>query len=130
MLITTPVPHSSQSAVKGTSEGHFGRAVLIGLIPLALLIVTLGVTLIAITVIRPLISSTSFFEQQSILATTAILGLVLTTITYIFTCKHILQLIRAWHLAGHKTSVTGGLWALIITSVAVVLPVLLSFVLR
>ena len=127
MQITTPVLDSQQPDGKGRSRKHFGLALLIGLLPLALLAAVIGGTLTIIVVIRPIIATASFFEQQYILAIIAIVGLTLAAIIYAFVCKHILRRIRALHLAGHKTSVNGGLWALFITSLAVALPVALGF---
>lgn len=127
MQVTTFMPKHPASGDGERSKGRFLLALLLGLLPLALLVVVIGGTLTVLAVIRPIIAATSFFEQQYLLASIALAGLTLATIGYIFVCKHMLKRIRSWHLAGHKTSVNTGLWALLITSMAVMLPVCFGF---
>lgn len=127
MQVTTFLPDSSVSGDRGRSKGRFILALLLGLLPLALLVVVIEGTLTVLAVIRPIIAAISFFEQQYILAIIAMAGLALATISYIFVCKHILKRIRSWHLAGHKASVNAGLWTLLITSIAIMLPVCFGF---
>jgi hypothetical protein len=113
-----------------TAKGKFGLAFLVGLAPLALLVAMVAGMLLAIGALRPVLATYGFFEQQNILMIVVTIGLLLIVLTYVVVCRSTLRRIRAWQHAGHSAAATGGHWALFVTSIAVVLPVIVGLFLH
>ena len=109
------------------TTGHLGWAFLVGLVPLALLVVMVAGMLQVLAVLRPLLATYGFFEQQNILLVIVTVGFLLVMFTYIIVCRSTLRRIRTWQQNGHSTAVTAGHWALSITAIVVVLPIIASF---
>jgi hypothetical protein len=118
-IVDAPGAHGEK-----TARRQFGQAFLVGLAPLALLVALVAGMLLAIGALRPMLATYGFFEQQTILMIVVTAGLLLVTLAYAIVCRSTLKRIRVWQHAGHSAAATGGHWALLITSIAVILPII------
>ena len=100
------------------------RATLVGLVPLVLLAIIVGILLLLIAFIRPLVASDSFFMQEQIILSIVGMGLTVAAIAYTIGIMCALRHIGISHRSGDTASATRGLLVLSITAVVVALPVL------
>ena len=100
-----------------------------GLSPLIALLV-LGAASVGLTIIvRQATVTQGFFAEQR--ATVAVLaaGIVVAAFAYVILCVRALRRARAWQAAGYGPRAAAALWALAITAVVVLLPVVVAVVL-
>lgn len=97
----------------------FGR----GLIPLLVLVACLVTTLVLTFAARLLTNGVDFSIQQWIVLAVLVIGLVIAAVAYIIA---LVGAFRLWRREENDTSATGMLWALIVTAVIVVLPIVVA----
>ena len=119
-----PAPSSAFPRKSGAWYGT-----LAGLIPLILLIVMIVVVFILTAVARQLVAASGFFAQQQAALMVLITGLVLAVGVYIVALVFTFRRVAAWKQGGAVVLVRAALWALGVTALLVVLPVLLAIVL-
>jgi ABC-type nickel/cobalt efflux system permease component RcnA len=117
--------HTPSSEVTGS----VGRGVLIGLIPLGLLIVLVTVTVLLTTLARLLLASAGFFVQQQAAVIVLIVGLILTIAVFAVAIWRVLRQVAVWQQDGVIVQANATLWALGVTALVVVVPVLLALLL-
>jgi hypothetical protein len=120
---TTPTTASE------TSRRSFTQGLLSGLIPLALLIGSLLITLAATAVARALVAGAGFATQQLVLPLVFGVGLLATIVVYISVTAQAIRRLRQWQADGDFGRASGNLWALGVTGILIVLPIVLAFVL-
>ncbi len=109
--------------------GSVGRGVLIGLIPLGLLIVLVTVTVLLTTLARLLFASAGFFVQQQAAVIMLIVGLILTIAVFAVAIWRVLRRVATWQRDGVIAQANATLWALGVTALVLVVPVLLALLL-
>jgi hypothetical protein len=119
-------PAQSSSFPRKSGAWHGALA---GLIPLILLIVMIVVVFILTAVARQLVAASGFFAQQQAALLVLITGLVLAVGVYIVAIVFTFRRVAAWKQGGAVVRVRAALWALGVTALLVVLPVLLAIVL-
>jgi hypothetical protein len=97
-----------------------------GLVPLALLAVSLAATVVLTAVARQVTAPQGFFVQQQAAVSVLGLGLAVAAAAYVVACVRALRQVRAWQLAGKRAPTVGTLWALGITALVVAVPVILA----
>ncbi len=125
-------PSSSQEPTPDRAsqqESKVWRGILIGLRPLAVLLVVIILALALSMLIRALDVSGGFFVQQKIALATLIVGLVVAIVVYIVAIQRTMKRVEAWQLEGATKTARFALWSLGITAVVVVLPIILAIVL-
>ena len=105
------------------------QGVLRGLIPLALLVVIVVITLAFTAFMRQLVAASGFFAQQQAAVITLIAGLLLALVIYGTAIFFTLRRIAIWQQIGAVARARAALWSLGVTALIVVLPVLLTIVL-
>jgi len=127
----------STSAQAGTPKrakfpaprGDFRTGLLVGLTPLARLVVSTALV-IALTIISRLISAAGgFFFQQQVTLIVLVVGLLTAAVLYTIGCVSVLRKVGAWGQASDPTKRAGALWALAATALVVLLPVVLAVIL-
>lgn len=119
-----PAPEPS-SRLRGSAL----RGALIGLIPLGLLIVLVIVALLLTALARQLVAASGFFVQQQAAVIVLIAGLVLALAVYIIAIVFTLRRVSAWQQDGAVRQARSALWAVGVTVLVVILPVLLALML-
>jgi len=119
-------PTTTTSAIGGR---RFTQGLLSGLIPLALLIGSLLITLAATAVARALVAGAGFPTQDLVLPLVFGVGLLATIVVYISVTARAIRRLRQWQVDGDIWRASGGLWALGVTGILIVLPIVLAFVL-
>ena len=124
---------SSQSTTPATGTPHAGaaelwRGVLIGLIPLGVLAVIAAASVALTAVVRALTSGQDFSTEQLAVVLTLGIGLALGFVTYLIAIVWVWRRMTTWRLSGYARKAAGALWALAITALIVLLPVVLALV--
>lgn len=117
----------SNVPARNQPEGGILKSVLLGLIPLALLLVLVIAALLLTALTRQLTAASGFFAQQQVAVIVLIAGLGLAIVVYILALVLTLRRVRGWQPGG--TQARAALLALGATALIVVLPVLLAIVL-
>jgi hypothetical protein len=117
------------TTASGIGSRGFIQGLLSGLIPLALLIGSLLITLTATAAARALVAGADFATQQLALPLVFGVGLLATAVVYSVVTVRAVRRLRRWQAEGDSGRAAGSLWALGVTSVLIVLPVVLAFVL-
>ncbi len=117
----------SNIPAQSQAEGGIWRGVLNGMIPLALLLIVVVVTLLLTGLTRPSIATTGFFTQQRVSLIILVAGLVLAIVIYIVALVLTLRRVASWQPG--STQARAALLTLGATALIVVLPVLLAIVL-
>ena len=110
-------------------KGGTWRGTLAGSIPLICLIVMIVVVFILTAVARQLVAASGFFAQQQAALMVLISGLVLAVGVYIAAIVFTFRRVAAWKQGGAVVQVRAALWALGVTALLVILPLLLAIVL-
>jgi fumarate reductase subunit D len=119
-----PIPDRAPQQERGAWRG-----ILIGLRPLALLLVVIILALTLNMLIRALDVSEGFFVQQEVAIITLLIGLVVAIVVYTIAIRRTLKRIERWQQAGAVRHARFALWSLGITALVVALPVVLAIVL-
>jgi hypothetical protein len=109
--------------------GDFGRGLLTGLAPLASLVVIIALAVALTALIRNLTASQGFFAQQQVSVITLVIGLIAAATSYTIGCVRALRRVGAWQRMGETTTAAGTLWALGVTILIILAPLLLAAVL-
>ncbi len=117
----------SNIPAQSQAEGRIWRGVLNGMIPLALLLIVVVVTLLLTGLTRPSIATSGFFTQQRVSLIILVAGLVLAIVIYIVALVLTLRRVASWQPG--STQARAALLTLGATALIVVLPVLLAIVL-
>lgn len=128
MSSTSAQPTTPGAGVPPARIPELWRGFLIGVIPLGVLavVVTAAVALTALA--RALTSGQGFATEQPATVLTLGLGLALGFVLYSIAIVRVWRQMTAWRLAGAGRQATGALWALAITALIVLLPVVLALV--
>ena len=105
------------------------RGTLSGLIPLGLLLVVVIITLLLAALARQLLSTSGFFTQQQAAVIILAAGLIVTIVVFAIACVRTLRRVAKWQQAGLVARSRAALYALGLTALVVLLPVLLALVL-
>jgi hypothetical protein len=130
-MSTFEVNESSGSGKMSTSllTGSAWRGVLIGLVPLGFLLGMVAVTLLLTVLMRSLTAGAGFAVQQSAAVITLITGLILAIVVFAVAIWRVLRRVAIWQQGGVMTQASATLWALGLTGLVVVGPVLLALLL-
>ena len=109
--------------------GSAWRGGLIGLVPLGLLLGLMAVTLLLTVLIRSLAAGAGFAVQQSAAVITLITGLILAIVVFAVAIRQVLRRLAIWQQDGVIIQASAMLWALGLTGLVVVGPVLLALLL-
>ena len=102
------------------------RGALLGLVPLGLLVLIIVIALALAVVVRQLFIASGFFAQQQAAVIILIAGLVLALVAYAVAIVLIMRRIADWQQNGAAVQARAALWALGITALIVILPLLLA----
>lgn len=123
----SPPPPSAVSS-SGAQRYTGWHGILTGLVPLALLalvaIVTVGVTVLA----RQLLVNQGFLVEQQVVAPVYSAGVAVAAIVYAVACFRVLRRVSRWQRAGNAAPAAATLWALVISALIVLLPILLVLI--
>lgn len=125
MASQSPMPVSDVPPVRTPA---LWRGVLVGLLPLGVLVVIVAAAVALTAGARALTSGQGFATEQLVTTLTLGLGLALAFIGYTLAIVRVWRQMTALRLAGDLRRATGALWALAITALIVLLPVLLALV--
>lgn len=112
-----------------SSRGSAWRGALTGLVPLGLLAGLLAVSVGATALARQMSFSSGFFFERQVVLIVLVAGLGVAVVVYAGTCVWVLRRVGAWQRAGDARRAAGALWALGITAVVVVAPVVVAVLL-
>ena len=128
-----PIPSSPLDARPPASsrrtfpaDDDLRRGILAGLMPLARLVVLLGVALALPAVTRLVTSSQAFGVQQTVAVITFVVGLLLAAGVYAISIVGVYRRMQAWREAGRGVPATAALWTLVVTALVVVAPVVVA----
>src|SRR5712692_1982309 len=121
---TAPMQSRSPALARGVWRG-----ILIGLIPLELLISMVIITVLLTAFARPLFASAGFFAQQQAEVIVLIVGLILTIAVFAVAIWRVLRRVAVWQQDGVIVQANATLWALGVTALVVVVPILLALLL-
>ena len=105
------------------------QGVLTGLIPLGLLIVLVTVTMLLTALARLQFADAGFFTQQQASVLVLIVGLIITIAVFAVAIWLVLRRVAVWQQNVVTIQANAALWALGITALVVVVPVLLAILL-
>lgn len=106
-----------------------GRGLLVGLIPLGLLAVVVGMTIPLTAFARQLYEGAGFFAQQQAAVIVLSAGLLLAIAVFAVAIWRVLRLVATWQQNGARMQANAALWVLSATALLVVLPVVLALLL-
>jgi hypothetical protein len=102
---------------------------LIGLVPLGLMVAIVALTLALTGMVRAITIGQSLAAEKTGTVTTLTMGIVIALVTALVALVRVWRRLRAWQRAGQGAQASGALWALFLTALVVVMPVLLALVL-
>jgi uncharacterized membrane protein len=123
---STPTSASSAPSAPSASASNAGRGALVGLIPLGVVALLLAATLGLTALVRQMVLAQGFFAEERAVIPTLGIGLAVTVIAYIIACVRTLRQVRVWQSAGEDARAAGTLWALGLTALIVLAPLLLA----
>ena len=109
-------------------ENGILRGALTGLIPLGLLVVIVLIVLLLTALARQLIAASGFFVQEQTVLFIVIPGLILAIVVYAVALWLTMRHVALWQQEGAELQARATLWALGITALIVLLPVVLALV--
>jgi hypothetical protein len=122
-----PRPSAPATTPAHASDGDtFVSGALSGLLPLGLLAGLVVLTLVLTTIARLVVGSHGFFLEQEVDLIVLVAGLGLAAIAYVVVTVRTVRRVTAWQRAGAQGRPNGSLFALLLTALVVVLPVLLA----
>jgi hypothetical protein len=99
---------------------------MIGLLPLGLLAVLLAMMVALAAGVRQLTAAQGFFAQQQTVIIVLVGGLLLAVAVYAGVLVYALRRVAGWQREGAVHQATGAMWALGITVLLVLLPLVLA----
>jgi uncharacterized membrane protein len=117
----------SQVSTRGSASEAL-RGTLVGLVPLIFLIAIIAITLGFAVFARLRTVSGGFFAQQQAALITLIVGFVLAIVAYVVAILIVMRRVRTWQQEGVMQRARAALWALGVTALIVVLPMMLVIV--
>jgi ABC-type nickel/cobalt efflux system permease component RcnA len=129
---------STHSIDESTGAGHprsaeptrgVWRGIMLGLIPLGLLISMVTVIVLLTALARLLFAGAGFFVQQQAAVLVLVVGLVLAIAVFALAVWRVLRHVAAWQKAGVAVKANAALWALGVSALVVVVPILLALLL-
>jgi hypothetical protein len=111
------------------TKGSAMRGALIGLIPVGLLAGCVALAVVLTALARQLVSGSGFFVQQQAALITLIVGLMLAIAIFALAVWRVLRRVAAWQQSGVAVQAKAALWALGVTALVIVVPVLLALLL-
>ncbi len=123
-------PATPQPVAAGLSRSAhtFWHGVWIGLIPLALVIVTVAATIALTTLVRLLFIPAGFLVWQRIVIGFWVGGLAIAVAVFLYAAFRVLRLAKGWQRAGLLSQASGAFWALGVSVLIVLLPLLVAVV--
>jgi ABC-type nickel/cobalt efflux system permease component RcnA len=121
-----PVPEQTQ--VAGRMAGVW-RGLLVGLMPLGLLAAVVGMCVLLTALARQLFAGAGFFAQQEAAVIVLIVGLLLAIAVFAVAAWRVFRRVAAWQQSGARAQASATLWALSVTALLMVLPVVLALLL-
>ena len=124
-------PSFSASAWDKPDQRGAARGFFRGLAPLAILLPLVAAAWAAAAWVRGLTAAWGFFAQQQVTLITLIVGLAIAVTAYAAALAVTLRRIRRWHAAGRPRELrqaAGALWALALTALLIVVPVVVAVV--
>ncbi|MBV9709140.1 MAG: hypothetical protein JO125_17235 [Chloroflexi bacterium] len=103
--------------------------VFFGVVPLVLLVSVVVMALAGAAFVRQLVTASGFFVQQEAALIVLIAGFVLALVVFALAISQVLKRVARWQQDGAVRVAGFALWALGITALVVVLPVLLAVLL-
>ena len=128
--MSTISSHATGS-VRGLSPSTRGwlRGALVGLIPLGLFAGVLALALAGAALARLLIAGAGFFAQQQAAVIVLIAGLILAIAIFGLAVWRVLRRVALWQQGETSTRASAALWALGVSALVIVLPVVLALLL-
>jgi hypothetical protein len=120
--------HMSSRSWDSSAGGSIAQGVLTGLMPL-LSLVLFGLALLLTAGVRIATAEQGFFAQQRYAVIVLSIGLALSAIAYAVFCRLALRRARGWLTDGSDRTATAAYWALGVSALVVLLPVLLAVLL-
>jgi hypothetical protein len=106
-----------------------GRGLRAGLLPVALWLVVVALTVVAAIIVQLATAGQDFGTRQQTAVIAVGAGLMIGYIVYTIFCVRGLRHVGAWQRAGESATAAGALWGLGIGALIVVLPLILGAVL-
>jgi hypothetical protein len=120
----------STSATETTSaQGGALRGALAGLAPIAFFVVLAALTGLATVLVRTLVSGQPFLTQLPELGATLGIGLALAFAAWIAGFIWALRRQRAWAMSGSSAAAAATLWALTVSALILLAPVIVAILL-
>jgi hypothetical protein len=101
------------------------RGVLEGVLPLAVVLAWLALTLAALALARQAAAGLGFAVQQTTAMIIGFAGLGLAALTFAITCAIVLRQVSAWQRLGGARQAAAALWTLAAVALIVAVPVIL-----
>lgn len=106
-------------------QDRAARGVVEGVIPVAVALVWVVITLAALAIGRQLTAGLGFATQQTTAMIIAFAGLGLAALSFVVSCVIVLRQVGAWQRVGGTRQAAGALWTLSAMALVVALPVIL-----
>lgn len=126
--MSSTVSPTTTPGMSHTRAAELWRGVLIGFLPLGLLVVIAAAALALTAGVRALVGGQAFSTEQLAVVLTLGIGLALGFVVYVIAIVRVWRRMTTWRLPGYARQATGALWALAITALIVLLPVVLALV--
>ncbi len=120
-------PHSP--SVTSHSKGSGGRGLLVGLIPLALLSISIAAMLLLSWLALSLTGSLAYSARQWLMVAITGIGLLMSAVVYAIACVFVLRQVGQRQRLGQSTEASAALWAMTLTALVVLSPVLIALLL-
>lgn len=119
---------TSQSQETGPvlARAGSGQGVLVGLVPLALLIIGVAITVLLSAIVLSLLGEIEFVTRQTIMLGIVIVGLLASAVVYAIACARVLRRVKQWQRMGMVRIATAALWVMAASAIVVLLPVLIA----
>ncbi|MGE5333561.1 MAG: hypothetical protein ACM3N4_02580 [Nitrososphaerota archaeon] len=119
---------TSQSQESAPTLGRVGsgQGVLVGLVPLALLVTGVAITVLLSAIMLSLTGEIEFATRQTIMLGIVIVGLLASAVVYAIACVRVLRRVKQWQRLGMMRTAAATLWVLAASAIVVLLPVLIA----
>lgn len=117
---------TSTSGLTANMRGDVGRGLLAGLTPLIRLVVLLAIAVALPVVARLALGAQNFATQQAVAVIGFVVILLIAAVVYAVSLVGVFRRMRVWQKSGRATRATAALWALLITTLIVTLPVIIA----
>ncbi len=121
-LTTAP----SDKRIPAFLRGGARQGAFVGLVPLALLVICVAVTILLSVVALSLTGSVEFTTRQGLMVAVVVAGLLASAAVYAIACVRTLRQVKRWQRMGEAREAAAALWALAVTALIVLTPVLIA----